>query len=210
CETTQGQGNSMNWQFTLSTMLLLGIMSLGAKANYSLEYQGFEDKQIITFNGGFGKTSFKSAEDFLKKVQPNKPVHLEIHRGFGGDVNQHKKFVKLIREKCPKGKCVFTTLLFGQCSSMCATLFLSGDKRLAKDHWFANLGLHRTLIKVLGRRIPIQGPRSMARYFQKFEGVNKEYIWKNRKKFFKQPDNGLYQVHGQELIKAGFAHELIH
>lgn len=199
----------MNWQFTLSLMLLLGIISLGAKADYSLEYIGFDDKQVITFYGGFGKSSFQPAEDFLKKLQPNKPVHLEIHRGFGGDVKEHKKFVKLIREKCPKGQCVLTTLLYGQCSSMCATLFLSGDKRLARDHWFANLGLHRTLIKVMGRRVPIQGPRSMARYFQKFEGVNKKYIWKNRNKFFKQPNNELYHVHGQELIEAGFAHELI-
>lgn len=199
----------MKLTFILSLLLLLGIISLGVKADYTLQYLNREKDQVIEFYGGFGKTSFDQAKSFLTQLEKNKNVLLKIQRGYGGDVKEHKKFIKLIRKSCPKNKCILTTHLLGQCSSMCSTLFLSGDVRIAEKDPFANLGLHRTLISIAGRRVPIQGPRSMAKYFQEFEGVNKEYIWKNRNKFFKQPGNGLYHVWGEELLKAGFAHFII-
>jgi ATP-dependent protease ClpP protease subunit len=180
---------------------------------YDLSHYSFPNKQVVLFDGGFGKVPFDKAEEFLKNIEKEKDVHLYIGRGFGGSVSQHKNFIKTIKRACKKSfiskkTCEVYTYLDGQCSSMCITLFLSGDKRYARDHWFANLGFHRTVWEFNGRHIPVQSVNSMARYFKAFDDVNDEYIDRNKHIIFGQPNNGLYQSHGQELLDAGFAHEL--
>lgn len=207
-KTCENKGESMKWLTTVGIVLLLGIYSLGSLAAYKLNFYENEDHQIIRFYGGFGDSPFKPAQVFLKQLKKNKTTHLYLERGFGGSVKEHKKFIKEIREYCQEGKCLLTTYLVGQCSSMCITLFLSGDKRIARDDSFANLGFHRTLIEIGNRRIPIQTVNGMVRYFSKFKDVNKGWLKKNRNRLFNQPENTLYHSYGLELIDAGFAHDL--
>lgn len=180
---------------------------------YDLTLYSFPDKQVILFYGTFGRPSFKKAEKFLEKIEKGKDIHLYIERGFGGSVSQHKKFIKTLKNSCKKRfsskkTCEVYTYLDGQCSSMCITLFLSGDKRYARDDSFANLGFHKTVWEFNGRHIPVQTVNGMARYFKKFDGVNEDYIERNKHIMFGQENNGLYQAFGRELLDAGFAHEL--
>lgn len=162
--------------------------------------------EIISWFGTLSSLNYGGVEDFLKRVQKGKEIHLYIAYGGGGSVRKHKKFVnELIKKKKQKR---LVTYLDGRCSSMCTTLFLKGDQRIAGDHPDINLGVHRTMVKFLGHRIPIQSPRRMAQYFSQFEKVNKSYIMANRETFFNQPNNALYRIYGRELLDSGFAFEL--
>lgn len=164
----------------------------------------------MQFYGGFNEDfPYEDNHTQLTTLRESKNILLVIQRGFGGSVRDHKKFVRSLREKCPQGKCKIITYLEGQCSSMCTTLFLSGDQRIARDDSWANLAFHRTLIRIGNRRIPIQTVNSMVRYFSKFPDVDENYLKKHKRTLFKQPNNKLSHVHGSELLDAGFAHELI-
>jgi len=177
---------------------------------YEVELIELKEKQIIVFHGGFGNPSFKPAKKFLKSIKEGKDIHFYIGRGLGGSVREHKKFIHGIMDKCKKGRkvtCKVTTYLDGQCSSMCTTLFLYGNYRIARDDSWANLGFHKTTMEFAGRRIPIQSPSRMARYFSKFD-INQDYLEENKELIFGVPDNGFYRMIGAELIESGFAHQL--
>lgn len=193
--------------------LVSRVVEREGRSFYDLAHYDYPDKQVVLFFGSFGDAPFKPARDFIKGLKKGKDVHLYIGRGMGGSVSQHKRFIKEIKKLCTKRfskekTCEVVTYLDGQCSSMCITLFLSGDKRYARDDRFANLGFHRTVFEFNGRHIPIQSVNSMVRYFSEFSGVNKDYLKQNKNIIFGQQNNGLYQAYGQELLDAGFAHEL--
>lgn len=180
---------------------------------YELKYLSTPNYQVILFYGGFrSELSYKKAESFLKNLEKGKDIHLYIGRGIGGSVKQHKKFTKEILDACKgrfgKRTCKVVTYLDGQCSSMCTTLFLSGDERFARLDDFSNLGFHRTLVKLGDRRIPIQTVNGMVRYFSDFKGVDEEYLKKHKERIFNQPKSALYHVWGQELLDSGMAHDM--
>ncbi|MCF8059937.1 MAG: hypothetical protein K9K67_11610 [Bacteriovoracaceae bacterium] len=178
--------------------------------SYELELIELKEKQIILFKGGFGYPSFKPAKKFLTYIKEGKDIHFYIGRGLGGSVREHKKFILSVMEKCKDGKtktCQVTTYLDGQCSSMCTTLFLYGDKRIARDDLSANLGFHRTTMVIRGRHFPIQSPSRMARYFSRFD-INQDYLKENKDIIFGVPNNGFHRMSGIELIESGFTQEL--
>lgn len=180
------------------------------RSSYELELIELKDKQIILFHGGFGDPSFRPAKKFIRYIKPGKNIHFYIGRGLGGSVRQHKKFIHAVMDKCKKGKkvtCQVTTYLDGQCSSMCTTLFLYGDNRIARDDPWANLGFHKTTVEIAGRIIPIQTPSRMAYYFSRFD-INQRYLEENKDSIFGVADNGFYRMSSSELIESGFAHEL--
>ncbi len=195
--------------FDARGMSLVEEVSLKQENEYlALRLYRNKTQELITWYGTLSDINFDPVEKFLKQVKSNKEIHLYIRYGGGGSVQKHKSFINTLITK--KGKKSLTTYLDGRCSSMCTTLFLKGENRIAGDDPLINLGVHRTLVKFFGRRIPVQSTRSMARYFSEFEGVNKAYVMKNRRRFFKQPNNALYKIHSQELLDTGFAKELSH
>lgn|GEM_PF-3196213 len=208
-----GEVAAKKHQINYSSEPVLGHYYESAKQglnSYELELIELKEKQIILFSGGFGYPSFKPAKKFLKYIKENKDIHFYISRGLGGSVREHKKFIRAVMNKCKKGKaltCQVTTYLDGQCSSMCTTLFLYGDKRLARDDTWANLGFHRTTLVIAGRSVPFQGPSRMARYFSRFD-INQEYLQENKELIFGVPENGFHRMSGTDLIESGFAHEL--
>jgi ATP-dependent protease ClpP protease subunit len=195
----------------LSIFMFTLCVAIAAEArDLKITVEQRDNYQEVLFYGGFNKESpFKDQLLALNTLKDSKDILLVIQRGFGGSVNDHKEFMRTLREKCPLGLCQIITYLEGQCSSMCTTLFLSGDRRIAREDSFANLGFHRTLIRIGRRSIPIQTVNSMVRYFSKFPGVDSQYLEENKRRLFKQPNNQLSHVHGQELLNAGMAHELI-
>lgn len=175
---------------------------------FSLTLKQSKRFQILKFHGGFNKeTPYRNYRSITKKLIAQKDILLIIERGYGGSVKDHKRFAKDLRLKC-KGSCEIVTYIDGQCSSMCTTLFLHGDIRLARNHESANLAFHRTLVRIGGRSIPIQSVRSMVRYFSKFQGVCKDYLETYKNRLFKTKNNALSKVSESELIRAGFATEL--
>lgn len=178
------------------------------KRPFSLTLEQREYFQILKFHGGFNKENpYKKHIQKIRKLIPQKDILLIINRGYGGSVKDHKRFARDLQSKC-QGSCKIVTYLDGQCSSMCTTLFLLGDVRLARKGPSANLAFHRTLIRIGTRSIPIQSVRGMVRYFSKFEGVNSNYLENNKNKLFKTKGNALSKVYGEELTKAGFVTEL--
>ena len=181
--------------------------------NRSIELIVLEKKQIILFYGGFTREAMPAVFSLLSNMKAGLDTHLYLERGYGGSVADHKDFVEVIKSKCKNKKnqsiCQVTTYLDGKCSPMCTTLFLAGDKRVATKNNNASLGFHRTLISIGKRRIPIQTKAHMVRYFSRFNGVNKSFLRRNKHRLFGAKGNKLSYVSGEELIEAGFAHQIV-
>lgn len=195
--------------FTIALGQIIFVSPAYASRPLKVSVEQRQGAQVIKFHGGLNKkTPYKQIKAQLKKLIPQKDIVLIIQRGFGGSVREHNKLVRRLKKVC-NGSCKIITYLDGQCSSMCTTLYLSGDRRIARDDSFANLAFHRTFTKIGNRTIILQNACSLVTYFSKFDGVNKSYLKENKERLFKKEDNQLSHVSNTELLKAGFSSSLI-
>ncbi len=185
---------------------MMNVPYVSEKRRYQDLYSALLDKDIINLTGTINEVQSElivSALLYLDSKPTNTPVHLYINSG-GGEVVSGWSIHDTIRQM---RRSVYTYCT-GQCASMAAVLFASGDKRFMLPH--SRIMLHQASTGFQGRA---EDMRIQAEVMERTNKELMQLIAKYTSKSVEEIENDVMRgdcwLFGMEAVAYNIADELL-